>query len=553
MQTPMAHFLNKPTIRTRLYGMIFVSAVALTLLMALAGYLLHTYGINGPLYERLVTRRQALLELAPSTLYIVDPYFRAADLANFDSRTPLEQRIAAFDQSVLAYRDRKSYWTEALFEGPVKNGLANSVAPTADKFIQQVQAELVPLARRGDEEAAAQLFENKLKPLFADHQAAVDKTVEAGELMLVEEQSAAEDSIRFWLRIMLALSIATVLLLLGLGGLLARGIVRATTTLTKRVQEMASGAGDLTARVTVESDDEIGQLGHAINALIAKIQQVVAKARESSVHLLSTAAQISATAREQEATVQGLGSSTTEIAAAVREISATGKELAGTMGEVNHSACEAAELANTGRAGLADMQTTMRVLVDSTSEIANKLALIREKADNINSVVTTITKVADQTNLLSINAAIEAEKAGESGRGFLVVAREIRRLADQTAVATLDIENMVRQMHDAVSVGVMQMDKFGEEVRSGGRRVAEISSQMTRIIEAVDAVSDRFTDVSEGMNSQSIGAEQINEAMLNVSESTRQTVAALAEFNSATTHLRESVQTLNEEIAQFKT
>ena len=94
-----------------------------------------------------------------------------------------------------------------------------------------------------------------------------------------------------------------------------------------------------------------------------------------------------------------------------------------------------------------------------TASISAALSTIREKADNINMVVTTITKVADQTNLLSINAAIEAEKAGESGRGFLVVALRFAALADQTAVATLDIENIVRLMQDAVAAGVMQMDK----------------------------------------------------------------------------------------------
>ena len=119
------------------------------------------------------------------------------------------------------------------------------------------------------------------------------------------------------------------------------------------------------------------------------------------------------------------------------------------------------------------MATEMKQLVESTASVSAKLGMIREKADSINAVVTTITKVADQTNLLSINAAIEAEKAGEYGRGFLVVAREIRRLADQTAVATLDIETMVRQMQDAVSAGVMQMDKFADEVRSGVGQVTQ--------------------------------------------------------------------------------
>jgi hypothetical protein len=119
----------------------------------------------------------------------------------------------------------------------------------------------------------------------------------------------------------------------------------------------------------------------------------------------------------------------------------------------------------------------MRQLVESTGSISSKLAVIREKADNITQVVTTITRVADQTNLLSINAASEAEEAGDRGRDSVVVAREARLLADQTAVATLDIESMVRLMQDAVSAGVMQTDQFGEAVRSGVGRVAGVNSQ----------------------------------------------------------------------------
>jgi methyl-accepting chemotaxis protein WspA len=249
--------------------------------------------------------------------------------------------------------------------------------------------------------------------------------------------------------------------------------------------------------------------------------------------------------------VQGAGSSTTEIAAAVREISATGKELADTMGEVNDGANHAATLASSGRSRLTTMEAGMKRLVEATDSISSKLAVIREKAENINLAVTTITKVADQTNLLSINAAIEAEKAGDYGRGFLVVAREIRRLADQTAVATLDIGNIVRHMQDAVSAGVMQMDKFSGEVRAGVQSVGEISGQTSQIIEEVQALSNRFQMVNEGMRNQSLGAQQINEAMAQVAGGAQQSHAALQEFNRATAHLRQSVEALNQEIAQF--
>ena len=129
----------------------------------------------------------------------------------------------------------------------------------------------------------------------------------------------------------------------------------------------------------------------------------------------------------------------------------------------------------------------MRQVMEAAGSINAKLAVLNEKAGNINQVVTTITKVADQTNLLSLNAAIEAEKAGEYGRGFAVVATEIRRLADQTAVATYDIEQMVKEIQSAVSAGVMGMDKFSEEVRRGMQRRAGQSAASCREIIAAGA------------------------------------------------------------------
>src|ERR1700755_1535353 len=129
------------------------------------------------------------------------------------------------------------------------------------------------------------------------------------------------------------------------------------------------------------------------------------------------------------------------------------------------------------------MSTTMQQIIDASGAVYTKLAVLNEKAGGINQVVTTITKVADQTNLLSLNAAIEAEKAGEYGRGFAVVSSEIRRLADQTAVATYDIEQMVTEIQSAVAAGVMGMDKFAEEVRRGMHDVQQIGGQLTQVIQ----------------------------------------------------------------------
>jgi methyl-accepting chemotaxis protein WspA len=194
----------------------------------------------------------------------------------------------------------------------------------------------------------------------------------------------------------------------------------------------------------------------------------------------------------------------------------------------------------------------MGQLAGATGSISAKLGLIREKAGGINAVVETITKVADQTNLLSINAAIEAEKAGEAGRGFLVVAREIRRLADQTAVATLDIEQMVRQMQDSVSAGVMEMDKFSEQVRTGIDQVTHIGAQLGQIIAQVEQLSDRFGDVSEGMRQQSQGARQIDEAMAQLVTGVHQVSDNVKDFTSAAENLRVNATALQGQVGRFQ-
>jgi methyl-accepting chemotaxis protein WspA len=222
------------------------------------------------------------------------------------------------------------------------------------------------------------------------------------------------------------------------------------------------------------------------------------------------------------------------------------------MNEVNVVAEHTASLAGNGQAGLTRMEETMHQFTEASSSISSKLAVLNEKAGNINQVVTTIAKVADQTNLLSLNAAIEAEKAGEYGRGFAVVATEIRRLADQTAVATYDIEQMVKEMQSAVSAGVMGMDKFSEEVRRGVHEVQEVSHQLTQIIQQVQALMPRFENVTEGMQAQATGAQQISDALVQLSEAVQQTAESLRQSNSAIEQLNDASGGLRNGVSRFE-
>jgi len=190
--------------------------------------------------------------------------------------------------------------------------------------------------------------------------------------------------------------------------------------------------------------------------------------------------------------------------------------------------------------------------MEASGSVTAKLAVMSERTANINSVVTTITKVADQTNLLSLNAAIEAEKAGEYGLGFAVVAMEIRRLADQTAVATYDIEKMVKERDGWVRAGWREMEKFRDGGGGGVGAVGEISGQLGQIIDKVKEVTGQFEKVNDGTKAQAHRAEQIREAMAQLSEGAKQTSESVKQSNEATEQLREAARALQAEVARFK-
>lgn len=357
----------------------------------------------------------------------------------------------------------------------------------------------------------------------------------------------------------------TIFIVSGLGFIILRSITRPIHQLTGSAEHIASG--DLLAATESlsafhgdsEGDekqnaakDEIWRLSDVFARMARSLHSLIGQVRNSGIQVVSSATEISASVRELEATAAQQAASVNEVSATSKEISAGSRELARTMNDVASVASETAALAQEGHEGLQSMQSTMKQLVYATASIAGKLEAISDKANDIGSIVTTITKVADQTNLLSLNAAIEAEKAGEYGLGFSVVAREIRRLADQSAIATMDIEQMVKEMQSAVSSGVMDVDKFVQQVRQGVQDVEKISGQLATIITEVQTLIPRFDAVTQSMDAQSVGAEEISRAMVHLSDAAYQTKQVVGEFNRAVGLLTEAVEALQDEVSHFK-
>lgn len=321
--------------------------------------------------------------------------------------------------------------------------------------------------------------------------------------------------------------------------------------LSKRQQE-AKQAEKLSVFVSIGGTVLVILCGCYIAYFLTRnITKLIRQVQQSGIQVTVSATQIAASGKQLECSMTEQVASINEVVATAREIAATSSELASTMEEVAVTANATASATHSSQTDLVRMEATMRQLVDATHSISTKLEVINAKASNINNVVLTITKVADQTNLLSLNAAIEAEKAGEYGLGFAVVAREIRRLADQTAVATLDIEKMVKEMQSAVFTGVMEMDKFTQEVSGAVADVQNISIQQVQTIERVQLLNPSFGMVNQGMENQSQAAQQISEAMVQLSETATQTAQSLGEINHAIEQLNHAAQGLHLEITRF--
>ncbi|MDW3688004.1 methyl-accepting chemotaxis protein [Cupriavidus sp. CV2] len=344
--------------------------------------------------------------------------------------------------------------------------------------------------------------------------------------------------------------IAALLESLVAGYLLFRSITVPMRSIVKQLANMRGG--DFRQRLALNRKDEFLEVEQGFNQMTGDLTTLVGQAQRSAIQVTTSVNEIAATARQQQATATETAATTTEIGATSREISATSRDLVRTMTEVSGAAEQTAGLAGTGQASLSRMEATMHHVMEAAGSVNAKLATLNEKAGNINQVVTTIAKVADQTNLLSLNAAIEAEKAGEYGRGFSVVATEIRRLADQTAVATYDIEQMVREIQSAVAAGVMGMDKFSEEVRRGMSEVTQVGDQLSQIIGQVQSLAPRVQMVNEGMQAQAGGAEQINQALMQLSEAAQQTVESLRQSSQAIDELTLVANDLRTGVSRFK-
>jgi methyl-accepting chemotaxis protein WspA len=449
----------------------------------------------------------------------------ASDFKDFSER--LQEQMELYRETVTTDEDKVEY---AAFE-----------KHHAD--YNRILLAVTELHKRNQDAEAIRMFNEELTPAWTAGRMKLSDILRHNKAVADQDVAAIDDAV-ITAKVIMGISLVFAVLAAGLCGLLLMRAIMAPMNRIVQILEIMR-TGDLSTRLNLERKDEFGAVETGFNDMMAELTSLVSQAQRSSVQVTTSVTEIAATSKQQQATATETAATTTEIGATSREIAATSRDLVRTMTEVSTAADQASVAAGSGQQGLARMEETMHSVMGAADLVNAKLAIL-------NQVVVTIVKVADQTNLLSLNAAIEAEKAGEYGRGFAVVATEVRRLADQTAVATYDIEQMVREIQSAVSAGVMGMDKFSEEVRRGMFEVQQVGEQLSQIIHQVQALAPRVLMVNEGMQAQATGAEQINHALVQLGDASSQTVESLRQASFAIDELSQVAVGLRSGVSRFK-
>ena len=379
-------------------------------------------------------------------------------------------------------------------------------------------------------------------------------------LVLVLPQAEVYSELNVLNRKVGAIALGGFVLLTLMGMLMGRFFAQPVVQVTCLAELLAAGnmgeAQRMLEAYRVQADRlgtaEYSRLAQAFIKMTEKLITLLASAKDAASRVSTSSVQIAASARSLQETGESQAASTTEVYATSRIISDNISALAERMNGLKAEAAASVDLADSGKSALMKISSAQQHMMKGMDEFARQLDAITDRTRDIGQIIITITQVANQTNLLSLNAAIEAEKAGVHGRGFAVVARQIRALADQTSVAVLNIEETITEVQLSIENSVYSMKQVRNLLQDGSEEIAVLSGDIGVLIEQSRAMGPEFVQANTEMQQQEESAGQISQAIEMVKQSAMQTRDALAEFQSVADELNRAAVDLDREMAHFK-
>jgi methyl-accepting chemotaxis protein len=398
----------------------------------------------------------------------------------------------------------------------------------------------------------AYLVRTELGPLLNRTQDNLNTLV--GKLTANIEDTTGEllDSVTLAKTLVLVFSIIGVLA--GIAGAVVMAVVisRPLTRVVQAMRDIAHGEGDLTQRLQVRGKDEVGQLSDAFNSFVDQVHDVIADVKQAFAQLSSAAERMSEVTIETGQSVTEQRAATDQVATAVNELNATAQQMADTSANTAQSAQEANDQTQSGKRVVSQTIEAIKGLSAEVDQAAEVIRKVESDSESIGTVLHVIRGIAEQTNLLALNAAIEAARAGEQGRGFAVVADEVRTLASRTQDSTQEIQAMIEQLQAATGEAVSVMETSRNRAKAGVEQAGEAGTALERITDAVDAITAMNTQIARAADEQSSVVEEITRNVVDISEVSDLTSQRSEELASSSQQVTELSSQLRSLVSRFK-
>lgn len=538
------------TIKSKLITTCALILAGILAILAVMHVSIERIKINGPVYQEIVRGKDLIADILPPPEYIIESYFTVlqAMVESNDTRIPAyHERLKKLRSE---YDQRHAYWTRELPPGRSRTLLLEESYRPAVRFYDTVEKEFFPALQAHDRVRAEKLLRDVLSPSYEAHRRAVDEIVSLSNAANSETEQHASSMLRNAKIVLTSLGI----LLFAAVLMIFYGIIRSISTRLSQAVSVANtiASGDLSLDVQTGSEDETGQLLQAMKIMACNLRNIINQLSGTSSQVAAAASQLYATAERTATNAEEIAGQATTVATAGEEMSATSGDIAQNCQMAAEGAQRAAQSAQNGGEVVEKTVAVMGQIASRVHESAMTVKNLGARSDQIGAIIGTIEDIADQTNLLALNAAIEAARAGEQGRGFAVVADEVRALAERTTRATREIGEMIKAIQSETGDAVTAMEQGVHQVEAGTIEASRSGDALREILGQINDVAMQVSQIATAAEEQTATTGEIASNMQQITQVVQQTSHGAQESATAAAQLNSNAEELQHLVQQFR-